>query len=130
MGMSKPYQIKRYVNNPSDGLRKKYNIRLTQDAPHTVILFLVCPCSLFCSWTVLRRRFTTWMLWYLSLNAVMLWRRAPKRPSLPSPCMLKRWNLSSKDKHTILHIKVCFCQCVSPLLIPALAWQTEATLLA
>lgn len=38
MVMSKPYQIKRYVNGPSDGLRKEYNIRLTRGA-HSDFIF-------------------------------------------------------------------------------------------
>lgn len=68
-----------------------------------MIVISLCSSSLWNSWTVLRRQFTTWMLWYLLLNAVMLWRRVPKRQSLPSPCMLKQWNLSSKDEPQYHH---------------------------
>lgn len=48
------------------------------------------------------------MLSCLSLNVAMPWRRAPRRPSLHSLCMLKQWNLSSKGTvNSTLFIK-CF----------------------
>lgn len=66
----------------------------------------MCPLHLFnfiCSLTVLTRRFSIWMLWCLSLNVVTRWRRALKRQSLLSPCMLKQWSLSSKGSHSCVY---------------------------
>lgn len=50
------------------------------------------------SWTVLRKPSTTWMLWYRLWSVVMPWRRAPRRPNLPSPCTPRRLSSSSKNR--------------------------------
>lgn len=73
-------------------------------------IFFLLVCS--CSWTVLKRLSSTWMLWCLSLNVGMPWRRAPKRPSLHFQCMLKQWSSSSKDICVFLLFRVQILQCI------------------